>query len=89
MCITFGLLSIKDVYVTMYSLMAAGIVSSDMVDLPLQPVCANADGSRQLAVVAILCNFPKPTDDKPSLLTHSDVSNSFCWWSDPLVASPR
>ena len=35
-----------------------------------------ADG-RQSPVTAFLCNFPKPTDDQPSLLMHTDVVTLF------------
>src|SRR5207247_7948756 len=31
------------------------------------------DGKYQRPTVALLCNFPPATEDKPSLLTHSDV----------------
>jgi thimet oligopeptidase len=36
-----------------------------------------ADGRYDLAVSALLCNFPAPTADKPSLLTHDDVETLF------------
>src|SRR5947208_8192589 len=32
-----------------------------------------ADGKYQRPVAALLCNFPPPSADKPSLMTHSDV----------------
>jgi thimet oligopeptidase len=35
------------------------------------------DGKYQRPTVALLCNFPPPTADKPSLLTHSDVETLF------------
>ena len=35
------------------------------------------DGVYQRPVVALICNFPPPTDDKPSLLKHSDVETLF------------
>lgn len=50
---------------------------SHFCNIPLQPCCTKKDGSRQVGVVAVVCNFPKPTEDKPSLLTHSDVTTFF------------
>lgn len=50
---------------------------SHFCNMPLQAGCLKQDGSRQLPVVAVICNFPKPTADKPSLLTHSDVETFF------------
>ncbi|XP_075528899.1 thimet oligopeptidase-like [Dermacentor variabilis] len=50
---------------------------SHFCNMPLQAGCLKRDGSRQLSVVAVVCNFPKPTADKPSLLTHSDVETFF------------
>jgi thimet oligopeptidase len=35
------------------------------------------DGSYDLPVVALLCNFPAPSADKPSLLKHGDVETLF------------
>src|SRR5213596_679436 len=35
------------------------------------------DGKYQRPTVALLCNFPPATEDKPSLLTHSDVETLF------------
>jgi Zn-dependent oligopeptidase len=35
------------------------------------------DGKYQRPTVALLCNFPPATDDKPSLLTHQDVETLF------------
>ncbi len=35
------------------------------------------DGKYQRPVVALICNFPKPAKDKPSLLSHQDVETLF------------
>jgi len=35
------------------------------------------DGKYQRPVAALLCNFPPPSRDKPSLMTHSDVETLF------------
>ena len=35
------------------------------------------DGSYQLPVVAVVCNFPMPSPKTPSLLTHAMVENLF------------
>ncbi len=35
------------------------------------------DGSYQLPTLALVCNFPSPTADKPSLLTHQEVETFF------------
>ncbi len=35
------------------------------------------DGRYQRPVVALVCNFPAPTADRPSLLSHSDVETLF------------
>src|SRR5437016_3447994 len=35
------------------------------------------DGTYQRPVTALLCNFPPPSADKPSLMTHSDVETLF------------
>jgi thimet oligopeptidase len=35
------------------------------------------DGKYQRPTVALLCNFPPPSKDKPSLLSHSDVETLF------------
>ncbi|XP_077865435.1 LOW QUALITY PROTEIN: thimet oligopeptidase-like [Saccoglossus kowalevskii] len=43
----------------------------------LQPSCLYGDGIRQPAVAAMVANFTKPTDDKPSLLTHDEVETFF------------
>jgi thimet oligopeptidase len=36
-----------------------------------------ADGSVQEPVVALVCNFPPPSDDKPALMMHEDVETFF------------
>ena len=36
-----------------------------------------AGGKYQRPTVALICNFPSPTKDKPSLLSHSDVETIF------------
>jgi oligopeptidase A len=36
-----------------------------------------ADGKYQRPTVALLCNFPPPSGDKPSLMTHGDVETLF------------
>lgn len=35
------------------------------------------DGTEQLPVAALVCNFTKPTADKPSLMTHDEVETFF------------
>jgi thimet oligopeptidase len=44
----------------------------DIICGKLQP-----DGHYQRPTVALLCNFPPPSADKPSLMTHSDVETLF------------
>jgi len=46
-----------------------------MIDL--QQSCLDSEGKRQKAVIAMLCNFSKPTADKPSLLDHNEVNTYF------------
>lgn len=44
---------------------------------PLYPRKVWADGSVQKPVCAMVCNFPPPSADKPSLMTHEDVETLF------------
>jgi len=46
--------------------------------MPLQPGCMNVQtGKRQVNVCAMLANFSKPTEKKPSLLDHGEVETYF------------
>ena len=44
---------------------------------PQTPGRVLADGRYELPVSALVCNFPPPSNDKPSLLAHSDVETLF------------
>ncbi|KXS96036.1 hypothetical protein AC578_2277 [Pseudocercospora eumusae] len=44
-----------------------------MADFPVQPGFSTKDGTRRYPVTAIVCNFPPPTQNKPSLLKHRDL----------------
>jgi len=43
----------------------------------MQPGFTKKDGSRHYPVTALVCNFSKPTKDKPSLLKHNEVVTLF------------
>jgi metallopeptidase MepB len=43
----------------------------------LQPGFIQEDGSRRYPATALVCNFPKPTSKKPSLLKHDEVVTLF------------
>lgn len=43
----------------------------------LGPGYENEDGTRHTPVTALVCNFTKPTDEKPSLLKHDEVTTFF------------
>nr|AJD23200.1 metallopeptidase [Onygena corvina] len=43
----------------------------------LQPGFIQKDGSRRYPATALVCNFSKPTDKKPSLLKHDEVVTLF------------
>jgi thimet oligopeptidase len=43
----------------------------------LVPRKRSADGTAQKPLAALVCNFTKPTADKPSLLTHEEVETFF------------
>jgi len=43
----------------------------------LQPASLNSSGKRQKSVASMVCNFPKPSGGKPSLLSHKQVKTFF------------
>lgn len=43
----------------------------------LEPGSLDSDGNRRKAVAVMVCNFPRPTEDKPSLLEHKQVTTYF------------
>ncbi|XP_020898858.2 thimet oligopeptidase [Exaiptasia diaphana] len=46
----------------------------------LKPGCLRSDGKRQVNISAMEANFTQPTEDKPSLLTHNEVSSTRTEW---------
>lgn len=50
---------------------------SHACNITLVPAVYDKDGKANIALTAIVANFPKPTDAKPSLLTRSDVKTFF------------
>lgn len=44
---------------------------------PLQPGFIDNNGNRRFPVNALVCNFPKPQENRPSLLIHEDVITLF------------
>ncbi len=46
--------------------------------MPMQPGCVNrVTGNRQVNVCAMMANFSKPTESKPSLLDHGELTTYF------------
>ncbi len=50
---------------------------SHAANFNLQPGFIQEDGSRRFPATALVCNFPKPTAKKPSLLKHDEVTTLF------------
>ena len=50
---------------------------SHACNVTLVPAVYDKDGKPNIALSAIVANFPKPTDNKPSLLNRSDVGTFF------------
>lgn len=50
---------------------------SHAANFNLQPGFIQEDGSRRYPATALVCNFPKPTAKKPSLLKHDEVTTLF------------
>nr|OQO23423.1 hypothetical protein B0A51_10774 [Rachicladosporium sp. CCFEE 5018] len=46
---------------------------SGFSDQPICPAYTEVDGSRKYAATAVVCNFDKPTKQRPCLLSHSEV----------------
>ncbi|KAK6423952.1 metalloendopeptidase, partial [Oleoguttula sp. CCFEE 5521] len=46
---------------------------SGFSDQPVCPAYTNIDGTRKYAATALVCNFDKPTKQKPCLLNHGEV----------------
>lgn len=50
---------------------------SHAANFNLQPGFIQKDGTRRFPATALVCNFPKPTAKKPSLLKHDEVTTLF------------
>ncbi len=50
---------------------------SHAAQFPLQPRKRWVDGSLSKPLVALVCNFTKPTESRPSLLSHAEVETFF------------
>lgn len=50
----------------------------------IQPGFTDKDGKRHYPATALVCNFSKPTKDKPSLLKHDEV---VCVWPNFLFGN--
>jgi len=43
----------------------------------MQPGCLDSTGERMKSAVVLICNFPRPSDENPSLLSHQEVTTLF------------
>jgi thimet oligopeptidase len=50
---------------------------SRFANFPISDAVWRPDGTHQRPVVAVVCNFPTPSKDRPSLLSHTDVGILF------------